>query len=88
MSKKSTEQKPEVATVALVQSAQEEEDTITIPVMDIFRQMKKYFLPWVLIAVIAAGAVFGGALMWFVQKALAKTGVLDRFESGKADVVA
>ena len=31
MSKKSTEQKPEVATVALVQSAQEEEDTITIP---------------------------------------------------------
>ena len=29
MSKKSTEQKPEVATVALVQSAQEEEDTIT-----------------------------------------------------------
>ena len=33
MSKKSTEQKPEVATVALVQSAQEEEDTITIPVM-------------------------------------------------------
>ena len=45
MSKKSTEQKPEVATVALVQSAQEEEDTITIPVMDIFRQMKKYFLP-------------------------------------------
>ena len=63
MSKKSTEQKPEVATVALVQSAQEEEDTITIPVMDIFRQMKKYFLPWVLIAVIAAGAVFGGAML-------------------------
>ena len=32
---------------------------------------------------IVSGAVFGGALMWFVQKALAKTGVLDRFESGK-----
>ena len=34
---------------------------------------------------VISGAVFGGALMWFVQKALAKTGVLDRFESGKAD---
>lgn len=31
---------------------------------------------------VISGAVFGGALMWFVQKALAKTGVLDRFESG------
>ena len=37
---------------------------------------------------VISGAVFGGALMWLVQKALAKTGVLDRFESGKADVVA
>ena len=37
---------------------------------------------------VISGAVFGGALMWFVQKALAKIGVLDRFESGKADVVA
>ena len=37
---------------------------------------------------VISGAVVGGALMWFVQKALAKTGVLDRFESGKADVVA
>ena len=37
---------------------------------------------------VISGAVFDGALMWFVQKALAKTGVLDRFESGKADVVA
>ena len=37
---------------------------------------------------VISGAVFGGALMWFVQKALAKPGVLDRFESGKADVVA
>ena len=37
---------------------------------------------------VISGAVFGGALMWFVQKARAKTGVLDRFESGKADVVA
>ena len=37
---------------------------------------------------VISGAVFSGALMWFVQKALAKTGVLDRFESGKADVVA
>ena len=37
---------------------------------------------------VISGAVFGGALMWFVQKAPAKTGVLDRFESGKADVVA
>ena len=37
---------------------------------------------------VISGAVFGGALMWIVQKALAKTGVLDRFESGKADVVA
>ena len=35
MSKKSTEQKPEVATVALVQSAQEEEDTITLTLIHI-----------------------------------------------------
>lgn len=76
MSKKSTEQKPEVATVALVQSAQEEEDTITIPVMDIFRQMKKYFLPWVLIAVIAAGAVFGGAMLLSNSKATPLTAMV------------
>ena len=44
---------------------------------------------WVFtVCCVISGAVFGGALMWFVQKALAKTGVLDRFESGKADVVA
>ena len=76
MSKKSTEQKPEVATVALVQSAQEEEDTITISVMDIFRQMKKYFLPWVLIAVIAAGAVFGGAMLLSNSKATPLTAMV------------
>ena len=35
------------------------------------------------ICCVISGAVFGGALMWYVQKALAGTGVLDRFESGQ-----
>lgn len=35
------------------------------------------------ICCIISGAVFGGVLMWFVQKSLAGTGVLDRFESGR-----
>ncbi|GDZ13068.1 hypothetical protein MCC02030_13810 [Bifidobacteriaceae bacterium MCC02030] len=35
------------------------------------------------ICCVISGAVFGGVLMWFVQKALAGTGVLDRFESGR-----
>ena len=35
------------------------------------------------ICCVISGAGFGGVLMWFVQKALAGTGVLDRFESGR-----
>lgn len=35
------------------------------------------------ICCVISGAVFGGVLMRFVQKALAGTGVLDRFESGR-----
>ena len=35
------------------------------------------------ICCVISGAVFGGALMWYVQKTLARTGVLDRFESGR-----
>lgn len=35
------------------------------------------------ICCIISGAVFGGVLMWFAQKALAGTGVLDCFESGR-----
>lgn len=41
----------------------QEEDTITIPVIDIFRQLKKYFLLWILVAVVGAGLVFGGSLI-------------------------
>ena len=35
------------------------------------------------ICCVISGAVMGGAFMWVVQFALAKTGVLDRFESGR-----
>ena len=35
------------------------------------------------ICCVISGAVFGGVLMWFVRKALAGTGVLDRFGSGR-----
>ena len=47
----------------------QEEDTITIPVVEIFRQLKKYFLPWVLVAVIFAGLVFGGSMVVSSSKA-------------------
>lgn len=76
MSKKSTEQKPELITVAAVQNVQEEEDTITIPVLDIFRQLKKYFLLWILIAVVAAGAVFGGSMLLSNSKAAPLTAMV------------
>ncbi len=56
MSKKKATQKQEIAEVV------QEEDTITIPVIDMFRQLKKYFLIWILIAVVCGGLVFGGSL--------------------------
>lgn len=40
-----------------------EEDTVTIPLLDIFRQLKKNFFLWLLIAVIGAGLVFSGSLI-------------------------
>lgn len=60
MSKKSREKTPELEEIAaqLGSMNTQEEDTITIPVVEIFRQLKKYFLPWVLVAVILAGLVF------------------------------
>lgn len=35
------------------------------------------------ISAILSGAVIAGLLMWYVYRALAKTGVLDRFDSGR-----
>lgn len=40
-----------------------------------------------LITSIISGLVIAGVLMWAVQKALAATGVLDRFESGRTRVL-
>ncbi|MBT1176692.1 ECF transporter S component [Bifidobacterium callimiconis] len=37
-----------------------------------------------LVTTLISGAVIAGLLMWFVQRAIAATGVLDRFESGRA----
>mgnify|MGYP000063793804 FL=1 len=36
---------------------------------------------------IISGAVLAGMVMYFLQVAIAKTGVLDRFESGRAQVL-
>lgn len=36
-----------------------------------------------LVTTVISGAVIAGILMWFVQRAIAATGVLDRFESGR-----
>lgn len=57
MSTKKATQKQEIVNPA------QEEDTITIPVIDIFRQLKKYFLLWIIIAVVAAGLVFGCSMI-------------------------
>ncbi|MGN1404051.1 MAG: lipopolysaccharide biosynthesis protein [Ruminococcus sp.] len=53
MSTKKSTQKQEIVNPA------QEEDTIVIPVVDIFRQLKKYALLWIIIAVVAAGLIFG-----------------------------
>ena len=65
MSKKSRERTPELEEIAaqLGSMNTQEDDTITSPVVEIFRQLKKYFLPWVLVAVILAGLVFGGSMV-------------------------
>lgn len=52
MSAKKTTQKQEIVNTV-------QEDTITIPVIDIFHQLKKFLLPWIILAVVAAGLVFG-----------------------------
>ena len=53
----------ETSNVMIVQNAvQDEEDTITIPVVEIFHQLRKYVLLWVLIAVVAA--VWFSAARW------------------------
>ena len=38
---------------------------------------------WYFITSLISGIVLAGALMWLVQRALAATGALDRFESGR-----
>lgn len=89
MSKKSRERTPELEEIAAQlgsMNAQEEDDTITIPVIEIFRQLKKYFLPWVLVAVIFAGLVFGGSMVVSSSKASPLTAMVgftfDGIENG------
>ena len=38
---------------------------------------------WYLVTTVISGAVIAGALRWYLQIALAKTGALDRFDSGR-----
>ncbi len=38
----------------------DQDDTITIPILGMFRQLKKYFLIWIIVAVVAA-AIVGGS---------------------------
>ncbi|KFI85820.1 ABC-type cobalt transport system, permease protein [Bifidobacterium reuteri DSM 23975] len=40
---------------------------------------------WYLVGSIISGIVLAGALMWALHKAIAATGVLDRFASGRAE---
>lgn len=89
MSKKSRERTPELEEIAAQlgsMNAQQEDDTITIPVIEIFRQLKKYFLPWVLVAVIFAGLVFGGSMVVSSSKASPLTAMVgftfDGIENG------
>ncbi|MFR0951102.1 MAG: hypothetical protein ACLSFT_11595 [Ruminococcus callidus] len=88
MSKKSREKTPELEEIAaqLGNMNTQEEDTITIPVVEIFRQLKKYFLPWVLVAVIFAGLVFGGSMVVSSSKASPLTAMVgftfDGIENG------
>lgn len=77
----------ETSNVMIVQNAvQDEEDTITIPVAEIFHQLRKYVLLWVLIAVVAAGLVFGGSLVAYSSKSTPLTAMVgfsyDGIESG------
>ena len=51
--KKATHEKAQTENAA-------EKGEIMIPVVEIFRQMKKYLLIWVLIAVVGAALIFGG----------------------------
>ncbi len=53
--KKATHEKAQTENTA-------EKGEITIPVVEIFRQLKKYLLIWVLIAVVGAALIFGGSL--------------------------
>lgn len=89
MSKKSRERTPELEEIAAQlgsMNTQQEDDTITIPVVEIFRQLKKYFLPWVLVAVIFAGLVFGGSMVVSSSKASPLTAMVgftfDGIENG------
>lgn len=43
-------------------NAVQEDDTIVIPVIEIFRQLKKYLFLWIILIVVAAALVFGGSL--------------------------
>lgn len=40
---------------------------------------------WYLVGSIISGVIIAGALMWALHKAIAATGVLDRFASGRAE---
>lgn len=53
-----------------------EDDTITIPVMEIFRQLKKYLLIWIVLAVVAALLVFGGTVAVTASKATPLTAMV------------
>ncbi len=77
MSTKKAVKKNETALVAV-----EEEDTITIPLLDIFRQLKKYLLLWILIAVVAAGLVFSGSLIMYNSSATPMTAMVGFYYDG------
>lgn len=54
----------------------QDEDTIVIPVVEIFRQLKKYLLLWIIIAVVGAGLVFGGSMALVSSHAMPLTALV------------
>lgn len=63
MSEKGTMEQQELLQGLLIANAAQEEDSITVPTTEIFRQLKKYFLLWIIVAVVGAGLVFGGTMV-------------------------
>lgn len=62
--------------------SQAQEDTITIPVVEIFRQIRKYFLIWVILAVVCSALVFSISLWKSVSSTMPLTAMVGFYYDG------